>query len=103
MWDLRPFTQGPVFQSHINNDWKLFISAGSLVAYLKSLSGLDLTLAETVMIDSLNKEDKSGMDLLSRSEWISPLGMTVFTSCNLALTDLRVLKWKKDALFSEGT
>lgn len=47
------------------------------------------------MIDSLNKEDKNGMDLLTRSEWISPVGMTVFISCNLALSDLRVLKWRK--------
>ena len=92
---LRPFTLGPVFQSHIDNDWKLFISAGSLVAYMKSLSGLNLTPEGTVMIDSLNKEDKSGMDLLSRSEWISPMGMTMFTSCNLALSDLRVLKWRR--------
>lgn len=90
LWDLKPFTLGPVFQSHINNDWKLFISTGSLVAYMKSLSGLNLTPEGTVMIDSLNKEDKSGMDLLTRSEWISPVGMTVFISCNLALSDPRV-------------
>lgn len=90
LWDLKPFTLGPVFQSHINNDWKLFISAGSLVASMKSLSGPNLTPEGTVMIDSLNKEDKSGKDLLTRSEWISPVGMTVFISYNLALSDLRV-------------
>lgn len=90
MWDLKPFILGLVFQSHVNNDWRLFISVGSLVAYMKSLSGLNLTPEGTVMIDSLNKEDKSGMDLLTRSEWISPVGMTVFISCNLALSDLRV-------------
>lgn len=37
------------------------------------------------MIDSLNKEDKNGMDLLTKGQCISPMGMTMFISSAIQL------------------
>lgn len=62
MWDLRPLALGPVFANPGQHERRLFISVGSLVASVKSLSGLGFTPAGAALIDSLSKEDKSGTD-----------------------------------------
>lgn len=93
------FHFGPDFQSCINNDWKLYISVGSIVAYIKSLSGLNSW--GNVIIDSLNKENKNRMDLLTRIEWISPVHDNVYL-LQFSVLWPESFKMERDVLFSGG-